>query len=52
LTVPAPEPLAPAVTRIQELFERAVHEQPLPALTDTEPLPPLLPNDLDVGEIE
>jgi hypothetical protein len=40
LTVPLPEPEAPAVTVIHETLLTAVHAQPVGAATLTEPVPP------------
>jgi hypothetical protein len=37
---------------IQPALLDAVHEQPLPAVTFTVPVPPALENDCDAGEIE
>jgi hypothetical protein len=51
LTLPLPEPDAPAVTDSQLLFEVAVHEQPLPALTLTVSVVELLSTVAAAGEI-
>ena len=45
VTVPAPVPLAPAVTVIQGALLTAVHAQPLPAVTLVLPAPPAVPTD-------
>jgi hypothetical protein len=37
-TLPFPDPLVPPVTVIQFALDRAVHEQPLPAVIDTLPV--------------
>ena len=51
-TVPDPVPVAPLVIWIQLTLEEASQVHPEVVVTDTEPLPPLEPNDFDVGEIE
>ena len=43
LTVPVPLPVALAMIVNQLTLATAVHEQPLPAVTDTDPVPPLAP---------
>lgn len=48
-TVPLPEP--PPVTVIQPTPLVAVHEQPVPAAIENEPLPPAAGIDCDAGEI-
>jgi hypothetical protein len=40
VTVPLPDPLAPAVTDSHDAFSDAVHVQPVPAVTVTVPVPP------------
>lgn len=45
VTLPFPEPLAPAVTAIHSEFEDAVHAQPAGAVTITAPLPAPLSTD-------
>jgi hypothetical protein len=50
-TVPLPLPDAPLVIEIHEAFDAAVHAQPLPAVTATEPLPPLASTDWLLGAI-
>lgn len=52
VTVPLPEPLAPAVTTIQLALLDADHVQPSPALTANEPEPPAAGIDWDTGAIE
>ena len=47
-TVPPPDPLAPPVTVIHEALLTAVHRQPVPAVTLTEPVPP--PTGIDCAE--
>jgi hypothetical protein len=51
VTVPPPEPNAPAVTMIHETLLTAVHEQPAPAVTVVLPVPPAAAIDCDEGEI-
>ena len=51
VTVPAPEPDAPAVTMIHETLLTTVHEQPVPAVTVVLPVPPAAAIDCDEGEI-
>jgi hypothetical protein len=45
VTVPFPLPDAPPVIEIHDAFDAAVHAQPLPAVTATDPLPPLASTD-------
>jgi hypothetical protein len=52
LTVPFPDPDAPAVIVNQLSLLVAVHEQPVGAVTDVEPVPPAAAIDSDVGESE
>jgi hypothetical protein len=52
LTVPVPEPGVPSVTTIHGALLVAVHEQPVPAVTETVPAPPPTGNDPDVGVID
>jgi hypothetical protein len=51
-TVPLPVPLAPAVIVIHDCELAAVHAQPPPAVTVTDPLPPAGATDCESGEIE
>jgi hypothetical protein len=51
LTVPFPLPDAAPLIEIHEAFDAAVHAQPLPAVTATEPLPPLASTDWLLGAI-
>ncbi len=51
-TVPFPVPLAPEVIPIQSLLLLAVQAQPLPAATDTLPLPAEAPKLCEVGVME
>lgn len=51
LTVPLPEPLAPDVTVIHETLLLAVQAQPVPAVTETLPLPPEAGTDCVSGAI-
>jgi len=51
-TVPLPEPLAPLVIVSHDAFDAAVQEQPLPAVTETEPLVAPAAGLALVGEIE
>ena len=51
-TVPLPVPLAPEVIQIQLSLLFAVQAQPLPAVTDTLPLPAEAPKLCEVGVIE
>ena len=51
-TVPLPVPAAPLVTVIQLSFAVAVHEQVLPAVTATLPVPPAAPMDCVLALIE
>ena len=39
-TLPLPVPLAPLVTDSHAALDAAVHAQPLPAVTATDPVPP------------
>jgi hypothetical protein len=50
LTVPLPVPLAPAVTVSHVALLAAVHAQPVPAVTLTEPVPPPLATDALVAD--
>jgi hypothetical protein len=50
-TVPLPLPDPPLVIEIHGAFADAVHEQPAPAVTATEPPPPLASTDWLLGEI-
>jgi hypothetical protein len=43
LTVPLPLPVTPPLIVNQLTLAEAVHEQPLPVVTDTDPVPPLDP---------
>lgn len=52
VTVPPPDPLAPAVTTIQLALLAALHVQPPAVVTVDEPLPPADGIDCDAGEIE
>ena len=52
VTVPLPEPLAPAVTTIQLTVLDADHVQPAPVVTVNEPGPPAEGIDCDTGPIE
>lgn len=52
LTVPAPDPLSPAVTVIQVALLTAVHEQPVWAVTVVDTLPPAAGTECVDGEIE
>jgi hypothetical protein len=52
VTVPPPEPLAPAVTTIQFALLDAVHGHPPAVVTVTEPVPPADGIDCDTGAIE
>lgn len=52
-TDPLPVPDAPLVTEIQSTADAAVHEHVAPVVTETvPPLPPSLPTDALVGEME
>ena len=51
VTVPGPEPLAPAVTLSQELLVVAFQPQPAGAVTEMSVLSPAVANAFDVGEI-
>lgn len=52
MTLPEPDPVAPATTVIHAALLLAVHAQPEPALTVLEPVPPELPNVWPVGTAE
>ena len=52
VTEPGPEPLAPAVTVIHIAPLTAVHVQPAPAVTVTDPVPPPTTIGVDAGAIE
>src|SRR5437867_2977215 len=52
LTVPLPEPLAPAVTVSQLALLVAVHVQPVPAVTFVLPVPPPAPTFADDDDSE
>ena len=52
LTLPLPDPLAPAVTVIHAALLEAVQPQPASAVTATVPVPPAAGTDSLVGVIE
>ena len=52
VTVPGPDPVAPAVTVIHAAPLTAVHVQPAPAVTVTTPVPPATTIGIDDGVIE
>ena len=49
VTVPLPEPLAPAVIVIQLPLLDVVQAQPVPAVIENDPLPPAAGTDSDAG---
>ena len=50
--MPFPDPLAPLVTVSHEALLAAVHEQPVPAVTETLPVEAAAPTLAEVGLIE
>jgi hypothetical protein len=52
VTVPGPDPDAPPVTMIHAAPLAAVHAQPAPAVTFTDPVPPPTTIGVAIGEIE
>ena len=52
VTVPGPDPLAPPVTTIHGTPLTAVHVQPTPAVTVTDPVPPPTTIGVEVGAME